>query len=129
VLGATKGRIRFLRAAVAQFDIDIVDPLEFWIVADAGAGVVAWIHAGVRTDGSGQREPGFVEIVMVYVRASERRHGIARALLAEVERLALGKGILLLRLVVHATNTGAIRLYEDLGFLAKLGMMEKVIEL
>ena len=30
-----------------------------------------------------------------------------------------------MRLVVHATNRGAIRMYEDLGYFAGAGMMEK----
>ena len=126
-LGDSAGRVRFLRAAAAVFASDIADPAEFWIVADAGAGVIAWSHAGVRSDGDGLHEPRFTEVAMVFVLASERRHGIARALLAEVERRSRGQGIGLLRLVVHATNAGAIALYEDLGYTAQNGMMEKLL--
>lgn len=128
-LGGTAERVRFLRAATLQFGRDLADPGEFWIVAEAGAGVIAWIHAGVRSDGDGRHGPRFVEIVMVFVLASERRRGIARALLVEVERLARTRGIGLMRLVVHATNLGAIRMYEDLGYLARAGMMEKSLSL
>lgn len=123
--GLTADRGRFLLAAAARHLHDIVDPSEFWIVAEAGAGVVAWIHAGVRSDGGAARVGDFVEIVMVFVLAGERRHGIAGALLAEVERLSRERGIGLLRLVVHATNVGAIRLYERIGYVAGHGMMEK----
>lgn len=123
--GASPERERFLRVANAHHLADIGDSAEFWIVAESGAGVIAWIHAGVRSDGAGAGGRDFVEIVMVFVLACERRHGIARALLLEVERLARARGIGLLRLVVHATNAGAIRLYEAIGYVAGHGMMEK----
>jgi ribosomal protein S18 acetylase RimI-like enzyme len=124
-LGGSLERVRFLEAAATVFAAGILDPEEFWIVADQGQGVIAWIHAGVRSDGDGVHGPRFTEVVMLYVLASERRHGIARALLAEVERRSRGRGIGLLRLVVHGSNAGAIHLYEELGYTAHGGMMEK----
>jgi ribosomal protein S18 acetylase RimI-like enzyme len=118
-------RERFLRVANAHHLADIADSAEFWVVAEGASGVIAWIHAGVRSDGAGAGTRDFVEIVMVFVLACERRHGIARALLLEVERLTRTRGIGLLRLVVHTSNAGAIRLYEAIGYVAGHGMMEK----
>lgn len=118
-------RQRFLLAARARHLLEIADPSEIWIVAETGAGVIAWLHAGVRSDGAAAAGRDFTEIVMVFVSAGERRHGVGRALLLDAERRSRARGVGLLRLVVHAANAGAVRLYEALGYVAGGGMMEK----
>lgn len=55
-------------------------------------------------------------IVMVYVRASERGAGTARALLGAMAEYARGAGILQLELTVNADNSRAQRFYERAGF-------------
>lgn len=117
-------RVRFLDGARARFLRSLADPAEFWRVAEVNGAVVGWIHAGIREDGA-TRAPSFMEIVMLYVAQVHRRHGIARALMALVERLARGARVATLRLVVHGSNTGAVGLYTGLGFVAGQGLMEK----
>lgn len=125
-LAGSAGRVRFLLEARARFGRSLADPREFWRVSEVDGAVVAWIHAGIRTDGA-MREPPFMEIVMLYVAEIHRRHGIAGGLMALVEALAVAAGIGTLRLVVHASNTTAISLYERLGYVAGHGMMEKLL--
>lgn len=55
-------------------------------------------------------------IVMVYVRASERGTGTAKALLGVLAEHARGAGVLQLELRVNADNHRAQRFYERAGF-------------
>jgi ribosomal protein S18 acetylase RimI-like enzyme len=57
-------------------------------------------------------------IVAMYVSPSFRKLGIGRALLAEVEKTAKQAGIELLQLTVVTTNTSAVNLYENAGFVS-----------
>jgi len=56
------------------------------------------------------------EATRVYVAPAERRRGLARALMSEVERLAREHGIARLRLDTRADLVEARRLYEGLGY-------------
>lgn len=57
-----------------------------------------------------------VNVHDVVVLDSHRGRGIAEAMLAEVERLARGRGACKLTLEVLSGNTPAVRLYERVGF-------------
>lgn len=57
-----------------------------------------------------------VNVHDVAVAASHRRRGIAALMLAEVERIARGRGACKLTLEVLSGNGSARRLYERLGF-------------
>ncbi len=50
------------------------------------------------------------------VAPSQQGRGVARLLLEQAERHTRGSGALYMRLEVAATNSGAIRLYESLGY-------------
>lgn len=78
----------------------------------------------VAVDGTGQ-VLGYVgcycvadegQIANVAVAPAARRQGVARALLAALERLAAERGLSRLTLEVRVSNTPAIALYEGAGF-------------
>jgi ribosomal protein S18 acetylase RimI-like enzyme len=56
------------------------------------------------------------EVTRVYVAPPERRRGLARELMAEVERLAAERGVRRLRLDTRADLVEARGLYESLGY-------------
>jgi len=59
---------------------------------------------------------GFAELKRMYVRAAQRGHGVAQALLAHLETVAREGGAPLLRLETGIRQPAAIRLYESAGF-------------
>jgi ribosomal protein S18 acetylase RimI-like enzyme len=67
-------------------------------------------------------------ITDVYVRPEGRRAGIARALLAFLEREAMAQGAGAVHLAVRPEKQGAVALYASLGFVqAPRAMMTKVL--
>jgi putative acetyltransferase len=58
----------------------------------------------------------YAEVKRMFVRASERGRGIARALLARIEAEAKSSGLDVLRLETGDRQLAAIRLYERAGF-------------
>jgi GNAT superfamily N-acetyltransferase len=61
-------------------------------------------------------EPGVGELKRMYVRPAHRRNGLARRLLAEIERMAGERGITLLRLETGRDFTEVVALYTSSGF-------------
>jgi ribosomal protein S18 acetylase RimI-like enzyme len=61
-------------------------------------------------------DDGTVELKRMYVAPSGRRRGIARRILAELERLAAGFGYRAIRLETGAESPEAIGLYEACGY-------------
>ena len=59
---------------------------------------------------------GFAEVKRMYVREAVRGEGVAQALLAHLERVAIDAGVRLLRLETGVRQPAAIRLYERVGF-------------
>ena len=59
-------------------------------------------------------ESFYINMLAAYPRF--RAMGLGTALLAEVDRLALAAGCALVSIEVFATNTGALRLYQGLGY-------------
>ena len=55
----------------------------------------------------------------LYVRPEARRSGWGRALLAEIERLARGRGVCALHLAMLPGNEGARALYRSRGYLVQ----------
>jgi GNAT superfamily N-acetyltransferase len=60
--------------------------------------------------------PGYCEARRLYVRPDFRRTGVARALMARLMEVACALGYVTMRLVTVRYFTGAIPLYESLGF-------------
>lgn len=86
-------------------------------VAQGGSGVVGFITASIHDTDNTLLEPvRFCRIGSVCVVESERGRGIGRELIALVERWAVEKGAVDIRLNVWKFNTGAMCLYEELGY-------------
>ena len=63
------------------------------------------------------RDPrGWGEVKRMYVRSDQRGRGIGRRVLAEIEALARGAGLPVLRLETGIHNTEALALYRRTGF-------------
>ncbi|WP_214106307.1 GNAT family N-acetyltransferase [Acrocarpospora catenulata] len=61
-------------------------------------------------------EPGAGELKRMYVLPAERGRGVARALLAEIERMAADQGMTAIRLETGRGFDDVIRLYTSAGF-------------
>ncbi len=93
---------------------ELENPLALWLAAEGEAA-------------EGEERPilGYVgsqscfedaDILNVCVRPEARRQGLAEALMRELERRLIPKGIETITLEVRASNLPAIRLYEKLGY-------------
>jgi ribosomal protein S18 acetylase RimI-like enzyme len=83
----------------------------------AGHNVVAFLDGRPAGMASGlPDEPGTVELISMWVAPEARSHGVADALVAEVERWAAGTGADRFVLAVVATNPRAIAFYRRRGF-------------
>ena len=60
--------------------------------------------------------PQVAEVKRMYVRPHARRSGIARAIMLELEQLARAAGFNEIWLETGLPQTGALRLYESLGY-------------
>ena len=80
------------------------------------------VRAGDEAVGCGAvvRDPrGWGELKRMYVRPDQRGRRIGAALLAELEAVASGAGLPLLRLETGIHNTEALRLYRRAGFIER----------
>jgi ribosomal protein S18 acetylase RimI-like enzyme len=92
-----------------------VDPGEF--VPPAGLIMVGALGGdAVATGGWRRRAPGQAEIKRMYVAARARRQGLARLMLAEVERTAAAAGVTRLVLNTGSLQVPAIALYRAAGY-------------
>ena len=82
----------------------VADGLAFVAVDDADT-IVGFVFATVPRE-----TPDLGHVTDVYVHPQERRHGLARALMARIVEALQGKG------VAHVDNHGANALYDRLGF-------------
>jgi putative acetyltransferase len=91
----------------------LAEPRARMVIAQAEVGLVG--QASLRPY-SPRRALGHVGVIGIGVRAAWRRKGVGRAMLAELVAGAPHAGYTRLELNVYARNTGAIALYEQLGF-------------
>ena len=97
---------------------ELENPLALWLVAEdadaagAGAGDAAALLGYVGSQTCFED----ADILNVAVLPTARRRGIAAALMRELERLLIPKGVERITLEVRASNEPAIRLYEKLGY-------------
>jgi GNAT superfamily N-acetyltransferase len=97
-----------------------VDPAEF--APPAGLFLVALLDgAPVAMGGWRRLSDGDAEIKRMYVVRAARRRGLARALLAELERTAAAAGVARLVLNTGPEQPAAIALYADAGYVAVPG--------
>jgi len=85
----------------------------FYLVAEEGGGIVGQLM--VTYEWSDWRGADIWWLQSVYVRKEWRRKGVMKALVDEVKRMALKKGVCSLHLYVHHHNENAIRAYEKIG--------------
>lgn len=83
------------------------------VIAEGGEALVGFVILHVEGGGDGRK--GYV--ITLDVEPGQRRRGIARVLMREVERQAGVDGCTALVLHVYAGNDAAIRFYETAGFL------------
>ncbi|OLZ70974.1 GNAT family N-acetyltransferase [Streptomyces sp. IMTB 2501] len=87
------------------------------VTGDAGAFLVAYEERRPVGCGALRRlEPGVGEIRHLWVHAQARRLGLARRLLAELERSARARGLAVVRLDTHAVLTEAQAMYRACGY-------------
>lgn len=81
---------------------------ELFLVARRGGRLIGYSLAEIQGEEA--------ELVSIAVAPGERRQGVGEALLLATVRRLRRAGCATCRLSVRTTNTGAIRLYEKLGF-------------
>ena len=91
-----------------SFLSELENPLSLWLVALDGEAVAG--------DAGAQAVLDEADVMNVAVRPEDRRRGIARALLLELEQRLAERGVQTLALEVRASNEAAIALYEGLDF-------------
>ena len=98
----------------ASIRAELENPLALWLAAESATG-------------EGKERPvlGYVgsqscfeeaDILNVCVAPEARRRGVAEALMLELERRLIPKGVEKITLEVRASNEPALRLYEKLGY-------------
>ena len=93
---------------------ELDNPLSLWLVAEGEAG--ACEERPVLGYVGSQSCFEDADILNVCVAPEARRRGVAEALMLELERRLLPKGVEKITLEVRASNEPAIRLYEKLGY-------------
>ncbi len=100
----------------------------FYVVTDDGV-IVGFLNCELATSSSYPmfRPRRFVRIDNVFVTASQRRRGVARSLIEEAKKWGKSKSADKLQLSVYATNQGAIKAYQHLGFKGFTQTMDLVL--
>lgn len=91
---------------------ELENPLSLWLVAMEEDRLLGYVGSQTVLDET--------DMMNVAVDPSARRQGVARALIQALTEQLKQRGSRKLSLEVRASNLGAIRLYESLGF-ARLG--------
>jgi GNAT superfamily N-acetyltransferase len=97
---------------------DTATPPEFAGMEKAGAAFVIARMDGEAVGCAALRplSPQIAEVKRLYVRPRARRAGVARAIMHELEQLARAGGFNEIWLETGLPQTGALRLYESLGY-------------
>ena len=93
---------------------ELENPLALWLAAEGEAG--ACEERPVLGYVGSQSCFEDADILNVCVAPEARRRGVAEALMLELERRLLPKGVEKITLEVRASNEPALRLYEKLGY-------------
>ena len=102
--------------AIELYAAQLESPNEVIFLAERGSEVVGILRC-VHSAGSPLLFPAqYGYISSVYVRPTERRTGVARAMLAEAEAWCRARGLTELRLHNAADNPGANEAWDSLGF-------------
>lgn len=110
----------YQREAVAE-GIDVEPPLPsgalFWLARDDERGPCGYAAGTLRPEG--------LMLGPVYVRADQRRSGVARLLLHEIERWAGTARIPLVEVSVAIDNEAGIRFLESAGYRSRRVLMAR----
>lgn len=87
---------------------ELDNPLSLWLVALAGDTVAGYVGSQTVLDEA--------DLMNVAVAPDDRKQGVARALLEELEARLRSKSVHSITLEVRDSNEAAIRLYEKLGY-------------
>jgi ribosomal protein S18 acetylase RimI-like enzyme len=88
-------------------------------VAETGGEVVGMAYAETRTPSRFSDERA-LELSSVVVRADHRRTGVGRALVREVARFAIERGLPWIELKTFSPNRDAMDFWENLGFTTRV---------
>ena len=105
--------------AIALYPPESNHLLDIAALCDDDAVTFLVVRAGAGAIGCGAllRDPrGWGELKRMYVRPTERGRGIGKRVLAELEAIARGRGLPLLRLETGIHNIEALALYRRAGF-------------
>jgi len=91
-----------------------VDPAEF--ASPKGLFLVGYLDGAAVVCGGWRSHGDVAEVKRMYVRANARRHGVARAMLAELERTALAAGHQRMILETGPVQPEAVALYRSAGY-------------
>jgi len=100
------------------------DPAQCILVYEDELGVGGFIWLAVELEYSGRRRG---EVLAIHVAKRCRGRGIGRMLMQEGEAVLRSHGCESVHLMVTASNTAAVRLYESLGYGVTRYQMEKQI--
>ena len=104
----------------ASIHAELDNPLALWLAAeDAEQHVLGYVGSQSCFEDA--------DILNVCVAPEARRRGIAEALMLELERRLLPKGVEKITLEVRASNEPALRLYKKLGY-TQLGLRKGYYE-
>ena len=104
----------------AAIRAELENSLALWLVAEGEDGTVMG-YVGSQTCFED------ADILNVAVLPAARRRGIGAALMTELERRLLPRGVERITLEVRASNLPALRLYEGLGYL-RVGLRKNYYE-
>ena len=109
----------FAEYGVAAFRSHLAEPHRKFLLAEQGAGLIGF--AEMLT--SAREAPGAhllgAELVRLYVQPRVQRRGIGRALLRQVEAIAIDTGLSALWFTVWEGNANALAFYAAQGYAAK----------
>ena len=93
----------------ASIRAELENPLALWLAAEGQDGtVLAYLGSQSCFEDA--------DVLNVCVAPEARRRGVAEALMLELERRLIPKGVEKITLEVRASNEPALRLYEKLGY-------------
>lgn len=96
------------------------------LVAEQAGDIVGFISVASSTQGESPDDPAtYAWIHDVFVKATHRRRGLARRLMAEAESFARARGARQLRLGVLSSNQSARAMYRELGFREYVNVLSK----
>lgn len=95
-------------------------------IAECNAAAAGFVTVALAEESGSFMQPmRFARINSICVAEPVRRIGIGRGLMACAENWARGQGAVDVRLMVFNFNAGALRLYEELGYVARSTAMGK----